>query len=488
MVRPTISIGTARANLAQYTTGPAVLIGTDTKIAAPALQTDNGWQADQKPPAQWENNYNYPRDLWTLWVEAGSFNALLLDHIVETDVNGQTNIAGIVAGGTVGAFDGIQCRPNNNIASNAGINAIADFGKPGGKFQTAVDGLSAMEVRQVGVAGFFGAAIDILCVGEGFMAIDSEASGGFLPSAKFVNLGLAGSGIRGEGGPANPLALLDGGSGVIGIGGDADGGFPGGAGIQGRAGDPDGPAILAENLFANGAGVCVSVEAANRVVGLEIDQTGGRSTAARLRASEVGIDAAAPLVLVPQTFEPGNEGLEAGNVWIERQDIGIGTQYKPRFEGRDFNDFAWTRGPHCHLYAEVGSVTGPLSDAAFDVVASASFDDEMAPFKAGTVIVKLYGIVGRTSVGADIDATSGAVLQVDDLTAVSMIYLDNVDLFPKNLGSDENTLRHEFYRSFEYTLPAGGSRSFKVLAARKLGSVSGSITIGRFRLEIVPKP
>ncbi len=41
---------------AVYTTGPALLLGTSTKIAMPVAERDEGWKAEQVPPAQWTNH------------------------------------------------------------------------------------------------------------------------------------------------------------------------------------------------------------------------------------------------------------------------------------------------------------------------------------------------------------------------------------------------------------------------------------------------
>ncbi len=81
-----------------YSTGPAPLIGTATKITPPLAESDEGWNADQKPPAQWENFSVNLITQWTEWLRLGVNTAAADAHVVETDSAGTISAVEIVAG------------------------------------------------------------------------------------------------------------------------------------------------------------------------------------------------------------------------------------------------------------------------------------------------------------------------------------------------------------------------------------------------------
>lgn len=82
-----------------FTTGPAPLIGTPTKLTTPSATIDEGWVADQTPPVQWFNfNFNHTTQ-WTNWVSFGSSAGAADAHIVETDGAGISRLAGLEVGG-----------------------------------------------------------------------------------------------------------------------------------------------------------------------------------------------------------------------------------------------------------------------------------------------------------------------------------------------------------------------------------------------------
>ena len=82
-----------------YTTGPALLIGTSTKIAMPVAERDEGWKANQVPPAQWSNhNFNHVTQ-WTNWVALGGAVPGEAASVLECDANGLLTLTQMIAGG-----------------------------------------------------------------------------------------------------------------------------------------------------------------------------------------------------------------------------------------------------------------------------------------------------------------------------------------------------------------------------------------------------
>ena len=87
-----------------YSTGPAALLGTPTKVTPPLAESDEGWKADQSPPAQWENFSVNAITQWTEWVRLGS-NAFAEDaHVVESNATGVITAPRMLVGSaTLGA-------------------------------------------------------------------------------------------------------------------------------------------------------------------------------------------------------------------------------------------------------------------------------------------------------------------------------------------------------------------------------------------------
>ena len=83
--KPTLTfVDRIRAQDVVYTNGPVPLQGTVTKLpppgwAVPAVgnQIQEGFKADQKPPAQWQNFLDNRSDVWGEWLELGTSAALI---------------------------------------------------------------------------------------------------------------------------------------------------------------------------------------------------------------------------------------------------------------------------------------------------------------------------------------------------------------------------------------------------------------------------
>ncbi len=87
------------ASDALYTNGPALLVGTPTKISPSAAKLAEGWNADEVPPAQWQNFILNDYSGWVVWVNAASPIATADTHLVETDAQGETAVVDVTAGG-----------------------------------------------------------------------------------------------------------------------------------------------------------------------------------------------------------------------------------------------------------------------------------------------------------------------------------------------------------------------------------------------------
>ena len=91
--KPTVTVA-IRAADTNYTTGPAALVGTVTKIAPLAADNTEGLKVDSPlgtfpALAQHHNFWHNRTDQWNRWVELGTSNDDADTHIVETDANGE---------------------------------------------------------------------------------------------------------------------------------------------------------------------------------------------------------------------------------------------------------------------------------------------------------------------------------------------------------------------------------------------------------------
>jgi len=106
--RPTIPI-LVRASATNYTTGPPPLVATVTKIDPESTlpgQTIEGWKVDSPLGsfpifAQWKNFFENRNDQWVEWVTNGSSAGAKDAHVVETDIDGRTTVAGATITGDV---------------------------------------------------------------------------------------------------------------------------------------------------------------------------------------------------------------------------------------------------------------------------------------------------------------------------------------------------------------------------------------------------
>lgn len=221
MARPTIGVITVWASDVNYTTGPVPLQGTATKIARGAGEYAEGFRGDEVPPAQEFNDLLFDLSTWGRWVSQGSDSADEDDHIIETDTDGQANIARLVIPSHSVSGDGITVTAggSSGIAVNAFGKGIRQgvLGTGGGTNGIGVQGTGGATngygVRGngtgtgVGVYGFGGATGGIGVVGVGRDVNSLQAIQGLAGDA-LSTIGVEGVaeaqsgsvGVRGEGG------------------------------------------------------------------------------------------------------------------------------------------------------------------------------------------------------------------------------------------------------------------------------------------------
>jgi len=127
MARPVIGVPSVFAADLNFTTGPALLIGTATKISRSAAQVAEGWVGDETPPAQEYNDLWFQYSTWAKWVAEGKNTAALDDHIVETDAAGIAKIAQLQLGGTAFAGSALTATSNASGAAGTFTDTVGNF-------------------------------------------------------------------------------------------------------------------------------------------------------------------------------------------------------------------------------------------------------------------------------------------------------------------------------------------------------------------------
>lgn len=196
------------ASDAVYTTGPAALIGTPTKVARPAADIAQGWRGLEFPPAQETNDGLNIMSQLTEWVRLGSSAADQDAHLVETDATGLASLFRAALGGAATGS------PPLTVTDNAAAS-------------------SAVEVNHAGSAS----AVDVNAT-NGNVGVRSDATGGNANAIEGVAVG-SGSGVYGEStgsGAGVSGQGSGGGAGVSGVGGATGAGVVGTGGASGQRG------------------------------------------------------------------------------------------------------------------------------------------------------------------------------------------------------------------------------------------------------------
>ena len=498
--RPSIVVD-IRASNGTWLLSPTapVLIGETNKVPTPSPdKTADGWWANEKPAAQFFNFYDNRNDQWVFWVTEGSALALLAPHIKESDAFGNTAFGSIVAGGTPLDAESISVTPNFGTGET-GLFCLNGPNKHGAIFETNTSAVAAGLFRHDGTSpaeiDFGVLKVESLNDGPTAVVVEVDSTNSAIVITNTQPMGAC---VEAFAGPGDDGSAEDGGPAFLGIVGTPDTTQFGGLAAKFTNAQSSGDTVLIENTDAGANGDCLVITGENRAICIKATQLGGKSPAARFEAGHDSGHSSAPIQLVPQLDDMLGDGLTnaEGSVWIKEGFFNGDTQHHPRFfsgaSGQTQKWIPWTNGPTCAIDKfQSAPVSGDTDDTFFDIFngLTIDFDTDAIPLATGVVIIHITGDVHRTSDNADIDAKSGSAFRVTDTTAGGdpVIHIQNIDLPPKNLGDEENTLSTTFDVEFEYTLPATGQRVFLVEMARAAGSISGTITAIHVKFHLRPR-
>jgi hypothetical protein len=212
-----------RATQGVYTTGPAPLIGTNTKISTDPNQVE-GHKVDSPlgthtVKAQIENFYNNQTDTFSKWVYEGTSGSDVNAHIVETNAQGRANIAAMKLGeATTNEFALLIIETDGSSESLMKCEGTED--KPGAIFETKNGFVPAILVRGV-VDNDGGVLVDVEVVPRGptGVRVKSLGSGGAVTHSPCY-----------YGEQTGPVGVVF--DAIAGPGSDADSGYQGGAAFR----------------------------------------------------------------------------------------------------------------------------------------------------------------------------------------------------------------------------------------------------------------
>lgn len=428
------------ATNAVYAGGP--FVGQPTKVAVPAGVIADGWQPDQKPPAEYQNQWQSDVAAWLQWVLDGSSSGGLTAHIVETNGSGVASIARAVLGGTTLAA------PALTATSNTG-GAAAIVGE---------DTTGALGVQGIGSgasAGVRGENTGTGCAVEG-VALGTDNDGvrgtgtGAGDGGLFIG-GATGAGIVAQGGASGGIGTL-GASGALGAGvngtgvnsAGAQGGVRGSAlhvsayGVEGfsaASGDAAAAGTYGRG-FSDAVGVYGQSSDGYGVVA-ESDQTGPNRSAARL----VPQDAAPVTALSGDVYYSDELAATSG---LAHDELRVRSRagwrsLMMRTDGfiHNFDANAGTQvsGPTAGVFLNLETVTIAAPNEAR---------------RTGDVIIRISG-----EAGANGSTAAGIDVRVRDTTAGTTLFTRSI-----TFHHTASAFERHFYVAFRYTLPLDGNRTW----------------------------
>lgn len=485
------------ATQTNYTTGPAGLIGTLTKIAPPGAEITEGSKANQAAFAQWEN---YLKNQWTVWLDWVRLGVNTPDedaHIIETDANGTATISGIAAGNrNTGTQNGILVHPNNS-GGTAGLLSISKYNKPGTLCQSEINFVPAIWVQ----GAYIGNAQAALYVqaeadlgggkGEG-RAI--EARGGvknepavFADFANRASGGGTGPAFQGRGGDGNDATGTPGGSGIYAEGGAADGATRGGPGVYALTQDDESPAINVDKTQAGAQAAGVRITSKNFAYGIDALHTSGKVPVARLegnRADATPGESGTPLVMVPQDVTPHLAYRQQfpGAMWV----FTASGRYRPAMvlDDDDSSYLTYSKNPNCGLFFRQNSAVTATSDNTWTGVGpilSFTTHGEI-PVIQSDVLITIRFSKHRDGLGSAIPDQGGYQLRISDGGGVIQTW--SFDL-PTSAGAAGTIITTDSHRSIEYTAPAGNT-NFNIEHTKLNSADATTVTITDITIDIRP--
>lgn len=496
---PTRPVSTVviRASNLNYAGGPVALQGTATKIMPPAASTDDGWQADQKPPAQWQNFNDHTPDEWVKWLSLGTDAKQEEAHVLEADILGRTSLVALDVGNIVGSdLESIVCRPNGG-SNITGLFVETSFNKPGAHFLGIFEAVSAAQFLYTAGNVADSASPGLLRFDveqDGPPAIRIEAA--TQQAAVFINqTRFTGPCIKAQAGPGDDGELA-GGPAFWGVAGTDDSFTPGGLAGRFDSTQPLGDCVNINMTGGAATGAALRIVSTNASTAIIASQVSGKGTAVHLFSSNQGSDRNAPLRLQPQNFDVSGLGALDGVYWHRTNTFtngsGGGEQHHPRFYGQQAMWLQWTSQPMCaideHIQTSDPHIEGQDNNAFF-VVQTVEFPDKMIPLAVGIVIIHVRGMIRRNAQATDILDKDGCSIKLVDLgPSGGDIIETEFDLVAKDVGQIANTIYTWYEMTIEYALPTSGPREFQVLAARNPSGASGAITVRDPSISVRPLP
>lgn len=438
------------ATNANYAGGP--FIGTPTKVAVPAGVIADGWQPDQKPPSEYQNQWQSDVAAWVSWVNEGVATPDESAHLVETDGSGRITAAFATLGPLVGDNTVLT------IVPLAGGSAIG------------------IDVHGTGIrAGIVTTGGDT--AGAGVDAVQSNA-GNNDPAVLGRRVGSTGDGVEGRGNTAGRGVYGEAdqssgtGHGVEGLGGDS-----GGAGCLGTAQTAGAAGVQGTNTNTNGAGVKgTTVAAASSSAFAVQGLTGtGDATAVQGRASDgdghggfffskIASPVRSALRLVPQDTDPTsgapgdvyvNDGVADERVIGKLRGTAIWEAMLTNVKGFAWaSDFTTTAANNNNVAYTVGATA---------VIAAAGAS---APNETGEVFVLAFASFRNTA-----GSLQGVDVRIRDSTAgADVLAAEVLEVMPTGTGNTE----HTWAKFVSYTLPSVGvSRNIEIEFRKTAGAGTG---------------
>lgn len=464
--RPTDPIVIRASNAVWDASAPAPLIGQPNKTPVPpGAKTANGWNVDEKPGAQGFNFYENRNDQWALWVTEGQFIATENAHIVETDSTGKTAVAAAEAGGVItSAIIPLAISPNDD---------------------TGAVSITAPGLTTAGVGADLG-LLRIATIADGPVCMKIVAD----TTVEAMRITQAGLGVGLAITAADGLtAVSDGAAGL-----SCETGAPDGANVGGLAGrflgqQNVGDVVKIEQTNVAATGNCLVIEGSNAAICLLATQSGGKNPAAKLQSGDSGGgDRAAPMVMVPQTFDVAGQGAIDGSFWLRKGTENGAQQHHPRFYGESLRWMPWTVGPTCTIERFIDGNAIGGEDLVYFEVLTATFPNSQIPLSTGSVIINFKCRIRRDSSADDINAKDVVNFQFRDVTnGDAIIETITRDLPTADILNIENTLDMAIDFQFVYVLPAIGVRQFSV-DARLTQRVSGKLIVIDRYFSVRPLP
>lgn len=420
------------ATNANYSTGP--FTGSPTKV----IPTDlgNGFVPGIGIPAA---HHNY---LWNIsgswindWLSQGTSAADLDAHIVETDSTGQTNIAGLVLGGTAAGYQSLIVTENSGATSAAG-----SFTNSGGGFAL------------LGTTNGASAAIRGVCTGTA-PGVEGRALGTNNNGVEGVGRG-TGAGVVGEGGNDGPGVVGTGGGSSFANGMEATGGAVGGHGILAVTQADGNYGVLGQTTATSsvfGAAVYGSVQ------GGDATALYGNSAAGDGYAVVAQADSSAPvraaIRMVPQSDDP-SVGSEGDLMYNSNTDE-VRAYANSRWQTLMSEENGYTRA-----ITALGSATNNTS-VSWDTVVTGSLASPYDPKRTGTIMIHA---------AAEFGAQAGTLhptfqVRIQDVTNGATVWSQTLD----NPNGAAASYDRPWSIMVPYSLPSAGPIDFE-LQFRRVGS------------------